>query len=247
MRNCERKWRVLLAAALAVGGLMAISPRLASGGEEASKSPGRETVAAVVNLDYRRTPLERVLEHLSRAARGINIQIGAVDADEEESFRQIPVTIRLANVSWRTALDLVAAKTGFLVNDSRENEGVLLLERPPRVTMNVQGADLTSVIKLIAAQSGKNIIPGPAAATVKGVSFDIRDVPWREALESILKTYQLAMIEDKSGIIRVVSAKAVEEDHEIRAVPLRFIQPYGSRYKVSSACLLYTSPSPRDS
>ncbi|MCX7934019.1 MAG: hypothetical protein N3A66_02030, partial [Planctomycetota bacterium] len=195
MRNCEKRWRALLALALAAVGLMAILPAAVSGGEEAIKSPAKESAAAVVNLDYRRTPLERVLEHLSRAARGVNIQISAADAEEEESFRQIPVTIKLTNVNWRTALDLVAAKTGFLVNDSRENEGVIILERPPRVTMNVQGADLTSVIKLIAAQSGKNIIPGPAAAAIKGVSFDIRDVPWREALESILKTYSLAMIE----------------------------------------------------
>jgi type IV pilus assembly protein PilQ len=228
MLNKIKNWRVAATAAvfalLLTGGALTAAEDAGGDGVEAADG-------ARISLSYRRVPLERVLEYISRSSRGVNIKISVDDAEEEENLRRMLVTVELSNVSWRTAVDYIANKYRFVVNADNESEGVLLLERPPRITMNVQGAKLTAVIKLIAKQSGANIIVGPAVDTIENVSFDLRDVPWKKALGSILKTYGLVKVEEESGIIRIVSPQAVEAQREVRAIALKYIQPEGAHFQ----------------
>ncbi|MDH3197597.1 MAG: AMIN domain-containing protein, partial [Candidatus Krumholzibacteria bacterium] len=54
-----------------------------------------------------------------------------------------------------------------------------------RISMDVQGADMKTVLRSVAEFSGANIIAGP---DVEGpVTIHLMDVPWREALDIILK------------------------------------------------------------
>ena len=70
-------------------------------------------------------------------------------------------------------------------------------------TIDVEGADIRTVIRAIAEFSGRNIIVAP---TVKGtVKVSLRNVGWHEALRTILRSNGLDYTEDGS-IIRIDDA-----------------------------------------
>jgi type IV pilus assembly protein PilQ len=77
-----------------------------------------------------------------------------------------------------------------------------------RISMNVEEADIRTVLRSISEFSGMNIVAG---SEVKGpVTVLLHDVPWREALESILKMNDFVAMED-GGIIRVATHKDFEQ------------------------------------
>jgi len=67
--------------------------------------------------------------------------------------------------------------------------------------LNLQNADMNSVLSFLADYGGVNIVASP---TVKvSVTLSLQEVTWRQALDILLQTYSLAGIEEK-GYIRVV-------------------------------------------
>jgi len=73
--------------------------------------------------------------------------------------------------------------------------------------MNVEEADIRAVLRSISEFSGMNIVAG---SEVKGaVTVLLHDVPWREALNNILKMNDFVASED-AGIIRVATHKDFE-------------------------------------
>jgi len=69
-----------------------------------------------------------------------------------------------------------------------------------KITMDVQGADIKTVLRSISEFSGANIVSG---LEVEGpVSVHLIDVPWKEALDVILKANGYEM-RDEYGMIRV--------------------------------------------
>ncbi len=69
-----------------------------------------------------------------------------------------------------------------------------------RITIDAQGADIKTVLRTIADYSGKNIVYGP---DVKGeVYVHIKDVPWEEALDILLRAHGYGYREE-FGMIRV--------------------------------------------
>lgn len=70
-------------------------------------------------------------------------------------------------------------------------------------TMDVEGADIRTVLRAIAEFSGRNIVPGK---DVKGtVKVSLRNVTWQDALRTILRTNALDYTEE-GGIMRVDDA-----------------------------------------
>jgi type IV pilus assembly protein PilQ len=77
-----------------------------------------------------------------------------------------------------------------------------------RISMNVEEADIRTVLRSMSEFSGMNIVAG---SEVKGpVTVLLHDVPWREALENILKMNDFVAHEE-SGIIRVSTHKDFEQ------------------------------------
>lgn len=77
-----------------------------------------------------------------------------------------------------------------------------------RISMNVEEADVRAVLRSISEFSGMNIVAG---SEVKGsVTVLLHDVPWREALDNILKMNDFVASED-GGIIRVATHKDLEQ------------------------------------
>jgi type IV pilus assembly protein PilQ len=68
-----------------------------------------------------------------------------------------------------------------------------------RISLDVQGAEVETVLRSIAEFSGKNIV---ASKEVKGtVTLRLRNVPWRHALDMVLKTQALGSVEKGQTIV----------------------------------------------
>ena len=93
-------------------------------------------------------------------------------------------------------------------------------------TMDVEGADIRTVLRAIAEFSGRNIVPGKE---VRGtVKVALRNVSWQDALRTILRSNGLDYA-DEGGILRVddaakLHAEAVEREtaraKQLELVPL---------------------------
>jgi type IV pilus assembly protein PilQ len=68
-----------------------------------------------------------------------------------------------------------------------------------RMSLDVQGADVQTVLRSLSEFSGKNIV---ASKEVKGeVTLRLRNVPWRHALDIVLKAQSLGMVETGQTIL----------------------------------------------
>lgn len=76
-----------------------------------------------------------------------------------------------------------------------------------RISLNVEEADIRTVLRSISAFSGMNIVAG---SKVRGpVTVLLHDVPWRQALDNILRMNDFVAVEDK-GIIRVTTLEDIQ-------------------------------------
>ncbi len=68
-----------------------------------------------------------------------------------------------------------------------------------RMSLDVQGAEVETVLRSLSEFSGKNIV---ASREVKGqVTLRMRNVPWRHALDIVLKAQGLGMVENGQTIV----------------------------------------------
>lgn len=80
-----------------------------------------------------------------------------------------------------------------------------------RISLDFQKADIHNILRIIADVSGFNII---TSDSVKGqVTMKLRDVPWDQALEVILKNNGLDQIRD-GNIIRVAPVAEIQREKE---------------------------------
>jgi len=71
-------------------------------------------------------------------------------------------------------------------------------------TLNFQAAEIRSVIRFLADYGTVNVVVSP---TVQGnVTISLRDVTWKQALDIIGRTYDLAVVYEDAGYIRVMPA-----------------------------------------
>lgn len=90
--------------------------------------------------------------------------------------------------------------------------GSALANQP--MTIDVQGADIKTVLRSISEFSGVNIV---AAPDVEGpVVIHLKNVPWKEALDTILRSQGYGWRDDY-GIIRVAPIEQLQQD-EVQAV-----------------------------
>jgi type IV pilus assembly protein PilQ len=91
--------------------------------------------------------------------------------------------------------------------------------RPPRVytghpvSLDFQGADLRAVLRTFSEISGLNVVIDPAVTG--SVDVALREVPWDQALDQILKANKLGFIVDGT-IVRIAPNSVLEEEEEQR-------------------------------
>ena len=165
-----------------------------------------------VSLKVKDQPLADVVNYIRERA-GVNIMLAdGIDAKVTIEFEQVP---------WRVALELVAEKAGCILVEKAAN--VIRIESPPRVTFNFTGADIKTVIDAIAKVSGVSIVTAP---TVEGsVHLRINDVPWRTALDTVVKSLGYVVVEDGWNIYRVVSPASLEQQMTTKVFRLKYLRP----------------------
>jgi type IV pilus assembly protein PilQ len=84
-----------------------------------------------------------------------------------------------------------------------------------RISMNVEQADIRTVLRSIAEFSGTNIVAG---SEVTGpVTVLLNNVPWREALDNVLRINDFVAVEEK-GVIRVTTHKDIASAAQLEAL-----------------------------
>ncbi len=186
-------------------------------GEDAASAgrPRRTDTLDYITIDVRDKDLKEVLSDIGRQV-DVNI---VVDPNVEET-----VSISLDAVGWRKAIELIARETECTIVE--ETPRLIRFTQPPQISIEFQDADLKVVLELLAKQSGANIV---ISQEVEGtVSLALREVPWREALDTIVKTAGYVTVEDRTGIaniIRVVDPSTLTKQLETRIYKLRYIRP----------------------
>lgn len=176
---------------------------------------------ARVNLRIADKTLEDVVAFL-RDKSGANIVV--IDPAPETKRKPISdqkITIDLSDVGWRDALELVAEKVGGIVED--RSGGVLALTSPQPVSIEIKDKDIREVINLIATAANANVVIGKEVAGTVSVRFN--NVPWREALDVTAKTLGFTVVEEKHGVLRVVSPERLQDQLETRTYQLRYLRP----------------------
>jgi len=86
--------------------------------------------------------------------------------------------------------------------------------REPLISLEFKDAEVVNLLRILAAESGRNIVIGD---DVKGrMSISLRNVPWTLALQTILEARALERI-DRDGVIRIVSLEQLTKEREARA------------------------------
>jgi type IV pilus assembly protein PilQ len=173
---------------------------------------------ARVNLRVDKKALADVVEYL-REQSGANLVL-LPDPDIRE------VTLELSDVPWRDALEIAAESAGCVVEE--RTGGILVIEKPKRVTYETTGTDITQVIDLIAKIGGANIVVAPQVTGT--LSLRLKDVPWRNALDVAVKTLGYTVVEEERGILRVVDPVTLQAQMVTKSYQLRYMRPK-SRFK----------------
>ena len=148
----------------------------------------------------------------------------------------VPVTVKLKNLPWREALEVVAEKAGCQLDERSSN--LIRVERPPRVTFEFENADVRVVIKAVADIASANIVVG---REVEGtVTLSLHDIPWRVALETIVKTLGYTVVVEERGILRIVDPANLAEQLETQVFQLRYVRP-AAPYRPKMESQVHTS------
>ncbi len=109
-----------------------------------------------------------------------------------------------------TVAALVVATGPALGQDRGARRGDSITMANDRLSIDVQAADIQTVLRSLAEFGNKNIIAGPE---VKGdVTVRLREVPWQDALDIILKANGYGWEPGESGVIRVTTVKNLQTE-----------------------------------
>lgn len=98
---------------------------------------------------------------------------------------------------------LLTFSMGLLVAVSAQEEALERAPKEPIKNLQFQSADIHSVLRFLADYGDVNVVVAP---DVKGsVTIKLTNVVWRDALDIIGRTYGLAVVDEPSGYIRVLT------------------------------------------
>jgi type IV pilus assembly protein PilQ len=92
-------------------------------------------------------------------------------------------------------------------------DSAIVKQSAQKISLDFQDADMRAVLRLLAETGGVSIVAGP---DVKGaVNIHMRDVPWDQALETILDIHGLAK-KEMGSVISVMTLEKKKKDEEVR-------------------------------
>ena len=185
--------------------LAALAPLCAEDGPVTSQGE------QLITIETSDKPLDVVLQWISRRA-GVNIVTNEPDLPK--------VTIRLVNVTWQEAIDQLARKYDYVIEE--RSDRIWELTKPPKVRMEFQDAMLRVILDALARQAGTNLVISDNVDGARRLTMKLNGVPWREALDVIVKTTGYVWIEQKYNIIRVMAPGDVQRDLQTRVHRLNY-------------------------
>ncbi len=232
----DRGMRVTVKRLGILASLVAVAGFLSSASAEDAIELLREREGARVNnvnVNYRQMMFSRVLSDMEKKNPGINLKIKAPTFTEMHELEEMPVTLGpLTGVSWDTALRYIADSMRLVIDRSQISDSVIYLEKVARFTDTFDGVRLGEAVREIAKRGNANIIFSPRVATDAPVFLSFSDVPWKEALESVLKAHDCTVLYDGEGnIMRIATMAEADVQFETRSRPLRYVQPEGSHFQ----------------
>lgn len=168
--------------------------------------------ADLITLEVNEKPLDIVLGWITRRSGGVNL------ISNEEDLPK--VTMRLVNVTWQEAVDQIARRYDMVIE--KRSDRIWELTRPPKVRMQFQDARLTVILEALARQAGVNIVISDRVDSDRRLTMSLEGVPWREALDVIVKSTGYVWIEQDYNIIRVVGEDDVQRDLQTRVFRLNY-------------------------
>jgi len=107
----------------------------------------------------------------------------------------------------------------------------------PIENLQFQSADIRSVMTFLADYGGVNVVIAPG---VEGtVTIKLHNVQWRAAMDIIGRTYDLAVVAEEDGYIRIMNAKdyrnEVTEEEKHRAEQRQLVQLETKIVKISNS------------
>ena len=200
---------------LALAGLLLAGTDALAQGEAVTEVTGDQPQirSMRINVDVEDADLADVMEQIGRQV-GRNI---LVDPSVQER-----VSTSLHDIEWREAVEVIARMTRCEVEE--RPGGILILTQPPKVTIQFTDANVRTVLQLLAAYSGKNIIISPE---VEGaVTLDLKEVHWLRALYAIVNTVgDFAVVADEEDLLRVVPIERIEQQLETVVFTLNYVRP----------------------
>ncbi len=165
-----------------------------------------------ISINVQEKSLRDLLKFIGGKA-GVNI---LVDPEIQEK-----ITIRLINVYWKNALKVITEKAKCVVEQISPN--LYRVTKPPTVNMEFMNADIRVVLDFLAKQANSNIIISQA---IQGkVNLSLKDVHWRQALETIVKTSGYVAVEEEGNIIRIVTRNSLKDQLETEILTLKYVRP----------------------
>jgi type IV pilus assembly protein PilQ len=181
--------------------------------EEATAGDGAEVARIRVKLAY-------PAAHRVRSARNViyvdvdravvpkqSVQAGAEPAPSPEAAAPAPPNSATAAVT--TIADRATAASH---QPAAQQTAAPRFQGNP-VTLDFQGADLRSVLRTFAEISGLNIVIDPSITGAVDVS--LKDVPWDQALDIILKANKLGYVVDGT-VVRIAPIAVLASEEEER-------------------------------
>ena len=206
--------RHLVMSTLAVISVGATAASGADGGPAPASLPQTGAEAqlgqSLITIETSDKALETVLQWISRRA-GVNVVCNETD--------QPRITLRLVNVTWQEAVQQIALKYDLVIE--KKSDRIWNLTRPPKVRMEFQDARLGVVLEALARQANVNIVFTDIEADKK-ITMTLNGVPWKEALDVIVKDAGLAWVEREYNIIQVVTTDKLQKDLVTRIFPLNY-------------------------
>ncbi len=102
------------------------------------------------------------------------------------------------------------------------------LSQSKRITLEFKDADIRDVINILSEVSGLNFVVDPE---VKGtVTIKLRNVPWKKALDIILKVNGLGMIEEGDNIVRIGPIDKINRELAKRAEMQKVVEEVAPVY-----------------
>ena len=100
---------------------------------------------------------------------------------------------------------------GSEVEGASQSADDVMMSDGGEVSLDFREADIRNVLKILAFKSGINIVTSPEVVGV--VTIQLKDVPWKQALEVILQTYGYAY-DQKGNIIVVTTIEDMKKRRE---------------------------------